>query len=117
MKKNPVEIINRIFPGAADPCERIVACLHYSSFFSFEYEDISLNEKVQLLEKGVLYKGMIDLSELSLLDKCFFVTQKFTEFGERYMISAQKYSKNSPCPLFDTPLLLIDWKFWMLRSN
>lgn len=84
MKRHPVEITNRVFPGRSDESEKIVACLHFCSFYPFEYENVMHNQKVELLEKGVLYRGMIDLSDLSLLDKCYFMTQKFIEFSERY---------------------------------
>lgn len=71
-----------VFVGEADDCERMVACLQYIAFLSPDLH-FSTTVCVSLLEKGVLYRGMIDLHEFSLLDQSFYITQKFSEFGER----------------------------------
>ena len=47
---------------------------------------MTIQEITNLVEKGVVYREMTDLRGHSLLDQCFYITQKFTEFGERLEI-------------------------------
>lgn len=78
-----IDVVDSLFTGAPDLCERLVAAMQYCAFIPDE-PSFSNAVIVTLLEKGVLYKGMIDLSEFSLIDQCFYISQKFSEFGERY---------------------------------
>ncbi len=76
------EKVTQMFAGAADACERLVAAMQYCAFIP-TINIFSNAVIVTLLEKGVLYRGMLDLAELTLLDQCFYVHNKFTEFHER----------------------------------
>lgn len=86
-----VGVIPALFVGEADACERMVAGLQYCSFLPLksnisptqQLRPMTIQQITSLVEKGVLYREMIDLRELSLLDQAFYITQKFTEFGER----------------------------------
>ncbi len=83
-------VIPDIFVGEADDCERIVAALQYCSFLPIPAVNggglsrpLTMHVITSMLEKGVLYRNMLDLKDVQLLQKCYYVTQKFTEFGER----------------------------------
>jgi hypothetical protein len=83
-------VIPDIFVGEADECERIIAALQYCSFLPIPVVNggglsrpLTMQAITSMLEKGVLYRGMLELKDVPLLQKCFYVTQKFTEFGER----------------------------------
>lgn len=77
-----VDIVEELFPGPPDDCERLVGALQYCAFIPSK-NTFSNAVIVTLLEKGVLYRGMIDLADLSVLDQCFYVHNKFTEYHER----------------------------------
>jgi hypothetical protein len=86
-----VGVIPDIFIGEVDDCERIVAALQYCAFLSIPVANngglsrpVTMQAITSMLEKGVLYRGMMDLHDFELLNKCFYINQKFTEFGERY---------------------------------
>lgn len=79
------ELVKQIFAGSPDDCERLVAAMQYCAFIP-TVNTFSNAVIVTLLEKGVLYRGMLDLAELSLLDQCFYIHNKFTEFHERLMV-------------------------------
>lgn len=89
-----------IFAGRIDECERMIGCLQYCSFIPIRANDspnssnptsgglrFIVDEGADIssfFEKGSLYRGMIsDLHDFSLLDQCFYIIQKFTEFRER----------------------------------
>jgi hypothetical protein len=76
------ETIDDVFIGDPDDCERLVAALQYSAFIPLDLK-FSNSVIITLLEKGVLYRGMIDLKDFSLLDQCYYINQKFSEFHER----------------------------------
>jgi hypothetical protein len=82
-----VENVKQMFAGEPDECERLVAAIQYCAFIP-AVNTFSNAVIVTLLEKGVLYRGMLDLGELSLLDQCFYIHNKFTEFHERSVASA-----------------------------
>lgn len=79
------ELVKQMFSGTVDDCERLVAAMQYCAFIP-TINTFSNAVVVTLLEKGVLYRGMLDLAELSLLDQCFYIHNKFTEFHERLMV-------------------------------
>eukprot|EP01040_Poterioochromonas_malhamensis_P004488 gene4488-4811_t len=82
-----------VFSGGVDECERMIGCLQYCCFvpihahssiegFSFHTDDTA--DIQTFFEKGSVYRGMIsDLHDFPLLDQCFYILQKFTEFRER----------------------------------
>lgn len=82
-----VENVKQMFAGEPDECERLVAAIQYCAFIP-AVNTFSNAVIVTLLEKGVLYRGMLNLGELSLLDQCFYIHNKFTEFHERSVASA-----------------------------
>jgi hypothetical protein len=111
-----VGVIPNLFVGAADACERMVAGLQYCSFLPLPGSATSTTQRMRpmtiqqitsFVEKGILYREMIDLRELTLLDQAFYITQKFTEFGERY---ANRFTFHEDNILSMKVHLMTDWK-------
>lgn len=56
-------------------------------------EKIPVEEISSLFEKGLLYKGTMELGESDLVNQLHYLKDKFSEFDERYclVIHAGKY--------------------------
>lgn len=92
-----MKVARDFFASPADECERVIGCLQYCAFLHLFGDGTQVlsspntGEELGLIlphfEKGILYHGMIsNLGDFPLLDQCFYITQKFTEFRERVEI-------------------------------
>ena len=85
--------IDGFFTGKVDHCERLVSLFEHcsqvgggnSSAATQDWVSISLHddEVYRGLEKGMYYKGMMNVNEITLLEKSKLIHKKFSEMRER----------------------------------
>lgn len=74
--------IPNLFVGEADDCERLISSLQYCAFSPLD-SPLTNDAYLGLLGKGALYKHLYDLQEFALVDRVFYIMQKFSEYGDR----------------------------------
>lgn len=80
------------------PSELLLSALQYVGYCPFEDSSYLMDASRYAglsLEKGSLYKDMLDLHGFQLVDKALYICQKFSEYSDRLVVPLQQTDRST----------------------